>query len=208
MAKPNITFEILREIAETASGMRNQAGYFVISGDPVGFRFSDSLPNPLPPDAVVIPCNAVNDPKPSVSFAEIGFKDGNKIDLLDICVGPIGPHPAGCFAADAVFWSVSAVEKFVVPYYASVYGDQGPEYTQRVLDLLLREPESELADPPFAVAHLPSSEYVPVEEGMFVPHLAMITRAGAHRLTRAPQGPAPRARTNGSRKRYARSSGR
>jgi hypothetical protein len=211
--KPIVTFETLREIAESASGMRNQDLWFVIrGGDHPTYTFF-TTEQAETDDTVVIHSAAVPDPRPTVTFAEIGTGVGKPVDLMRIEVKAIAPHPAGKFKADAVFWSVSAVEKFLVPYYASVYGDKGGEYAQAVMNAMLH-PDELTGERVFAMAHLPSSEYV-IEE---VPHVAALSPSGAQRLTTggahpipapgAQPVPAPSARTNGSRSRYARSSGR
>lgn len=203
MPKPNVTFETLREIAETASGLRNQDLYFIIKGEPATYTWQATPPKPSE-DTVVIHCNGVDDPPTQVGYARIGAHSDAPVNLLSIKVPPMAPHPGGTYAADAVFWSVSAVEKFLVPYYASVYGDQGPQMAQQVLQIL----DTAAADEgdAFAVAHLPSSEYVPE----YAPHLVVLNRSGRHTPVAVPahQGAEPKARTNGSRKRYARSSGR
>lgn len=208
MPKPIVTFETLREIAESASGMRNHDLWFVISGDPVvtytWFRSKQVETD----DTVVIHSAAVNDPRPKVNFAEIGTAAGARVDLMCIKVGPVAPHPGGKFAADAVFWSVSAVEKFLVPYYASVYGDQGPAYAQKVMDAMLHRDTTETEEQTYAIAHLPSSEYVTEH---YVPGAVALRPSGASRVGGEGDAfpiSAPSARTNGSRSRYARSSGR
>lgn len=181
MPAPNLTFELLRQIAETASGLRNESLYFVVRGDPATFTWQKTPPD-LVEDIVVIPIKAVQDPPPIVRVAEIGAELGRTVDLMNITVRPRPPYPGGTYAADAVFWSVSALEKFVVPYYASVYGDAGPEHARAVLDVLMRpNPHDTDGEPAFAVAHLPSSEYVPVEYGpAVVPDAVALTSRGGH----------------------------
>lgn len=186
MPKPNITFVTLRQIAESASGMRDQNLWFVVTGDPATYTFS-TMPVHAADDTEVIFVAAVKDPVSTVDCAQIGIAGGEPVDLLGITVKPIGAHPGGTYAADAVFWSVSAVEKFLVPYYASVYGDQGPKMAQAVLNVLL--PPTGTAeggeamvedDTPFALAHLPSSEYVgePDTEISFVSRVVSLHPGG------------------------------
>jgi hypothetical protein len=188
MPKPNLTFVTLREIAESASGMRDQDLWFVVTGDPATYTWSTRCVH-ANDDTEVIHVAAVPDPVSTVNCAQIGVPGGEPVDLLGITIKPIAPHPGGTYAADAVFWSVSAVEKFLVPYYASVYGDQGPDMANAVMDVLLRGVDSagdagavgeEGDDKPFAVAHLPSSEYVgePEAEPTFVPRLAVLHPSG------------------------------
>ncbi|HLM67281.1 MAG TPA: hypothetical protein VK358_07135 [Longimicrobium sp.] len=195
MPKPTITFETLREIAESASGMRDQDLWFVVTGSPPTYSWSTRCVH-AGDDTEVIHVAASRDPVSTVDCAQIGAPGGEPVDLLGITIKPIAPHPGGTYAADAVFWSVSAVEKFLVPYYASVYGDQGPKMAQAVLDVLL--PESAEGgegrvegETPFAVAHLPSSEYVgePEADSSFVPRLVALHPSGHGRRVRL----APRA---------------
>jgi hypothetical protein len=163
------TFQLLRQVAECASGLRNDQNLcFVLKGD--GTFTTETLQpgQPLPPptpDAVYIPVTAVNDPPSRIGSATITGKGGAAVpvDLLSVTVPPIGAYPGGTFAADAAFWSVSAVEKFLLPYYASVYGDQAPEIVKDVLSVLMdSEVVTDPAVQPFALIHLPSSEYAEV----------------------------------------------
>jgi hypothetical protein len=154
-----MNFELLRKVAETASGMRNEDHWFIVGDD--SFRWQTSDPG-LVAGATVIPVKAVNDPLPKVKAASISdHAEGSKIDLMSVTVPPGKGYPGGTYPADAVFWSVSAVEKFLLPYYASVYGDQAPEAVRCVLDILRPPAEVSVDGPaPYAIAHLPSSEYV------------------------------------------------
>lgn len=201
MPKPNVTFQILRDIAESASGLRDHDLYFVVTGEPARYTFTRKKVEEGP-DNVVIFCKAVHDPPSRVRKASIG--DGTRtIDLMKVKVLPDPRFPQSeakeeTLRADAVFWSVSAVEKFLVPYYASVYGDKGPKMAKAVLDVLL--PPTETAEggeamvedeTPFAVAHLPSSEFVgePEADPVFVHRLAALYPSGHVRRVRlAPQG--------------------
>jgi hypothetical protein len=217
MSKPVVTFEILRLIAESASGMRNKPTWFVIKETPegTGYSWKHKFVRERE-DTVVIYCAPVADPVSPVNVATIGVKGiGGKgkdiVNLMQIKVGAIFPHlDSGTFEADAVFWSLAAVEKFMVPYYASVYGDQGAAHAQAVMDLL-RIPDTHLdADEDteaqaFALVHLPSSEYVTEH----VPHVAALRVDGRHTFVKsAGAGQGFSARTNGSRETYALSSGR
>ncbi len=199
MLKPNVTFETLRLIAESASGMRDQDLWFVISGEPAGYSWQ-TYPIEATDDTVVIHCARVADPGQTVDYATIGVgKD--RVNLLEIQVERVWPHQEpGCFHADAVFMSISAVEKFLVPYYASVYGDQGPQYARAVMDAMLH-PDADTEEQTFAIAHLPSSEYVTEP---YVPGVVAVRPSGAYRV--AGGGgvvpiPVPSARTSGSRSR-------
>lgn len=198
MPKPNITFVTLRQIAESASGMRDQDLWFVVTGEPgepAKYTWS-TTPVHAGDDTEVIFVAAVKDFVSTVDCAMVGVPGHKPVDLLGITIKPIAPHPGGTYAADAVFWSVSAVEKFLVPYYASVYGDRGPDMAKAVMDVLLLGIESEEGGEgmveggrPFAMAHLPSSEYVgePDMEINFVPRLAVL-HPGGH-VKRVPLAP-------------------
>ncbi|HEX9937769.1 MAG TPA: hypothetical protein VGB15_11625 [Longimicrobium sp.] len=222
MSKPPIGFQLLREIAECASGMRSHDLYFVVdAADPNRFDVKVDPPQPVPekPHTVVIHVSRSDDPDTRVTTAIIG--DGaDLINLLDLTVGTDDPHQGGTFPADAVFWSVSAVEKFLVPYYASVYGDQAGTYVASLLAVLLPPPDvtDALEDTAFAIAHLPSSEYTKLmleeQPGQtFVPHAVALRSGGrVHPVVAKAGSPAahstPRPRTNGSRSRYERMAGR
>jgi hypothetical protein len=206
MSKPNVTFEILRLIAESASGMRDQHTWFIIEETSTGTGYTWQHKRVEEDnDTVVIYCAPVMDAVSSVDHATIGV-GSNTVDLMCVPVQASAPHlDSGVFEADAVFWSISAVEKFLVPYYASVYGDQGPAYAQSVMDAMLH-PDADTAEQTYALVHLPSSEYVTAR---YVPGVVALRPSGASRVASgAFPIPAPSARTNGSRKRYARSSGR
>jgi len=84
-------------------------------------------------------------------------------------------------AFDSVFWSEAAVEKFVFPYYASKSLWEAAAvldklsmywYGQIPPDTDVGEGESELvpvhflADPPFAIAHTPDSDYRSLESDL------------------------------------------
>jgi hypothetical protein len=200
MPKPDVTFETLRLIAESASGMRNQPTWFVIKETPegAGYSWQHTFVEERE-DTRVIYCAPVADFVSAVDHATIGVgKD--TVNLMKVTVPAVFPHEeAGTFEADAVFWSVSAVEKFLVPYYASVYGNKGPAVARAVMDVLLlgggSAADGTEIEAPFAVAHLPSSEYVGEPEAgtSFVPRLATL-HPGGH-VRRVPLAPvlAPRA---------------
>jgi hypothetical protein len=224
MSKPKIGFQLLREIAECASGMRSHDLYFVVdAADPNRFTVVQDPTAPVKEtsDTVVIHVSRSDDPATRVTTAIIG--DGaDLINLLDLTVGTDDPHQGGTFPADAVFWSVSAVEKFLVPYYASVYGDQAGTYVASLLAVLLPPRDvtdgDALEDTAFAIAHLPSSEYTKLmledQPGQaFVPHAVALKPGGrVHPVVAKAGSPAAHStanpRTNGSRSRYERMAGR
>lgn len=231
MATPTVDFELLRQIAEAASGLRDQDLWFVISavdtpeGVETTFTWTNTPPN-LGPDDVVIYCQATPNDAPVVTYAQVGA-NSTPIDLLTLEPSGYPPNPlGGPYQADAVFWSLSAVEKFLVPYYASVYGNDAPEYVKAVLDVLYNPGEMQA----YAVTHLPSSEWVTLERdgrtiggGLqlrqsvgagsplpYVPGVAMLLRDGTVQAVpvSARAEPGASAATNGSRSRYSRMAGR
>lgn len=221
-AKTQLNFQILREIAECASGMRTHDLYFRVPSltGPQAFDVISDPPEPPGelPGYTLIHVEPVPDPGRKVSVALIG--DGpHVVNLMDLKVKANAVHQGGTYEADAVFWSVSAVEKFLVPYYASVYGDQAASYVSSVLGILLPGAGNQsdpTDDPAFAIAHLPSSEYtglmMPDQAGReFVPHAAALV-AGEARLVPVHRDhhleDALSSLTNGSRSRYAAIAGR
>jgi hypothetical protein len=160
MPFPN--FETLRQVAECASGMRDTPNLcFVITGNT--FRTMTLAPGQAPPPSdlttVYLPLTAVPDSPIMVKQANISDvpAPGPTVNLMALTVPAIGAYPGfGPGPADAVFWSLSAVEKFLLPYYASVYGNQAPDIVKQVMDIL--EPVT-TGPQPYAIVHLPSSEY-------------------------------------------------
>lgn len=173
MTKPSLHFEALRRMAETASGLRYTDTYFVfkeIEGE-LNIMVSDQ-PVPETDDTTVIASTGWEKPAlPSVTTAVIG-SGAKELNLLDLDVGeqPLQGDPAvKGVAADAVFLSASAVEKFLTPYYASVFGDRAGEIVSNLVGLFVPPWSKERGgrgtapvgdvDHVFAVVHLPSSEY-------------------------------------------------
>jgi hypothetical protein len=176
-----LNYQQLRQMVESAASYRDETVYIVV--DDEGWRVETMMPV-VKPGAAVIPCESpgATTGRPPVLLAKIGTneeKPANLLDLKDRTGKALGP-------ADAVFWTPAAVEKFVVPYYASVYGDQAPKKLTDLIGILgvvrpdddvvplapLSRPDSlPLAplsppdSPPFAVAHMPKSEYVQVDGG-------------------------------------------
>jgi hypothetical protein len=221
--KAVLHFETLRRIAETASGMRYDNLWFEVTGGDDGkVIVHRAPPKHLPQGSVVIECNAWKRPNvPEVDHAQIGSGD-RRMDLLNVPV-PVEERPQGwdgplTHRADAVFWSAAAVEKFLVPYYASTYGDLAAKAVEQLLNVFVPPDSPEdsgnamitaagksgsrlptnlgipdvgitsvpAADQPFAVVHLPSSEYV--AEGLEdeLPRLFTLHPSGAIRKLHAP----------------------
>jgi hypothetical protein len=152
----------LRLIAEAASGARGVPVDFVASADGTVEERRHSNET-APPGSVVIPAftrDKVPDKPPLVEATIQAEGVGKPVDLLNL--------PNGLGAADAVFWSESAVEKFLIPYYASVYGNQAARAVGDLLEAFHGDrghaAGAGAATPPaaetYALAHIPKSEYV------------------------------------------------
>jgi hypothetical protein len=164
-----------RMMAEYADGLRGEGPKLVVgTRKPDGFHIMDEplgtiMDEPLgtrepcsDETSVVIPVDTKFEwpDRPKVKEIEIRLEGGGSITRSDL---------------DAVFLSESAVEKFLFPYLASKYGPQAAaaavklaqEWYGRVPPL---EPVVEDGSPvseelvPFAVGHLPRSEYVILDE--------------------------------------------
>jgi hypothetical protein len=151
MAKPQLTADLLRDIAEAANGIRKHEIWFVVKDVAGTLVYTIAKTDPgNPADAIVIPClTKLKNERPQM--IEIKCKarklDGTIIDgnLLNV--------EGTTDECDATFWSESAVEKFLIPYYASVAGD---EAIQQLLDLL---DDFHHKASVYALGHLPKSEY-------------------------------------------------
>ncbi|HEY0021742.1 MAG TPA: hypothetical protein VGB24_02500 [Longimicrobium sp.] len=178
MTMPDINYDILRRVAETASAYRYKDIWITVGPEDgqLVIRVHDA--KPTCEDCAIFPIAKVDyGSSPSVEVATIG-SESNPVDLLNLEVPAGQMIPAGTYAADAVFWSQSAVEKFMIPYYASVYGDQADVVVQTLLTVLKpAAQDGSEPDPAFAIAHLPGSEYVTLaNEGL--PHLFLIRQSG------------------------------
>jgi hypothetical protein len=189
MPKPLIDYDLLRLVAETASSYRYMDTWLAVEHDDQGNRVINVYhEDPGDGDRVVFFVSKVDyGPSPKVDHARIG-SGAPPVDLLAVKVPPRPPFRGGTFAADAVFWTQSAVEKFVIPYYASVYGDRADIIVSELLNVLKPSSPENASDAAFAIAHLPSSEYVTVGE-MTLPGLFVIRQSGvAHPVERAVSG--------------------
>lgn len=157
-----LTYEDLRGLAEYASGVRDDAivRLAVYGGGRIEVLDPDQ---PEPAAALVVPTyvgGGVGNHN-YTEYARIGTKacGEGSVDLLDIN----GTGKRG----DSVFWTQSAVEKFLVPYYASVAGRAAPEHIGTLLGLLGSRHMVPVAPgggiteyEVFVLIHLPQSEYV------------------------------------------------
>ena len=189
---PTFGYRDLRRLAEYASGVRegDTPVWLAAFSDGIIERIAEPMATSRPVDALVV-ATLVGDGRGNrdhTRYARIGtVKDGwDSVDLLDVPFR--GEHKAG----DSVFWTQSAVEKFMVPYYASVYAGEAAEKIAAILGLLgstqqIQPASGEVDETPyevFALIHLPQSEYVPASEySVLPPDLAVGLRApdGTHR---------------------------
>jgi hypothetical protein len=164
----------LRLIAESASGLRGVPIHFVAFPDgtirEVWGHPGDLGMEPPPLEVVVVPAFTEDKvpEKPPLTLASIQAKGVEQpVDLLDL--------PGGLGPADAVFWSESAVEKFLLPYYASVYGNQAAVAVAAILEAFHGDSgvgggtgaaldDTELT---YALAHIPKSEYVMLSDASY-----------------------------------------
>jgi hypothetical protein len=167
-----LNYQELRKAVECAASYRDQQVYLVV--DDEGWSVLEQPPKD-PAGKAVIPVNSPGKPggPKTLELAQIGLYKDKPVDLLKLQVH--GKEEQ----ADAVFWTPAAVEKFLVPYYASVYGDQAPKKLTDLIDVLgtvrtdlagvQPAAHTPLADSTaFAGAHMPKSEYVQVDGGMAV----------------------------------------
>jgi hypothetical protein len=158
----------LRDAAEYASSLRRPGGdpeFLVISPQrdargELEMRHVKERPAPTP-NQVVIPCDTatVQPVRPPVVSLEIRARGMKASEQL-------------AERYDAVFWSEAAVEKFLFPYYASKYQWQAAQALRALSKVFYGfvpgEDEAPAGvndvDVPFAMAHLPRSEYVPLDE--------------------------------------------
>jgi len=173
----------MREATEYAASLRQAGGdpeFVVLTMNPGATDYSISVrPTAPDPDSgeVVIPCStaAVQPRRPRVQDVEITVEmpDGRMVHLASTSLAQF----------DAVFWSEAAVEKFLFPYYASKYqwaaarvletlsqvfygyvpGFTNPDPPAPGVKVSADDGEEEM-EIPFAMAHLPRSDFVPVED--------------------------------------------
>lgn len=171
----------LRRLAEFAASVRTASGGSGAGGGTarsvqVGPRApGKKLPftvvprgTEAPPGTLVIPVATENrvDERSTIDEMKLDVTQpgGNRVmvDLFEACRQKFGTVP------DAMFWTESAVQKFLLPYYAGVYSASrgvGGE-VDRVNQAFdgaqghTREPDGAEGSRVFALIHLPHSEYV------------------------------------------------
>ncbi|HKP74067.1 MAG TPA: hypothetical protein VJT67_00930 [Longimicrobiaceae bacterium] len=202
-APPVLNAGELRRLAEAVSGYRGTDPYWLVltqdAGGELQYEISIIPPGPRP-DAVVLPCQTPRQAeRPPVVSATIRAAGGPEVNLLDLEMED--DEGNAVHRADAVFWGESSIEKFVVPYYASVYGHEAGEAVSELLETYngtategaqaqLGEEGTTVVDV-YGLVHIPRSEYVemdtaPAPERAARHHrfavLAMDRATGRHRI--------------------------
>lgn len=170
----------MRELAEYASSQRSQGGdplYFVATPDPAesgSYTITPLGKDPLfrSPDDVVVPCDTAMVSPGRATLARITLHYRVPGHLFERHV------EMDATQYDALFWSESAVEKFLFPYYASKYQWSAAEWLTAmsqawygfVPGMASGEPQEEVSDSfgeaaPMAMIHYPRSDYAFVEPG-------------------------------------------
>jgi hypothetical protein len=174
-AQPVLDSMQLRKIAEAVSGYRGTPRYWLVltrgADGSLAYEIAPEDPG-YRPDAVVIPCQTPKEAdRPRVVSATIRGEGGPEVDLLDLQLED--DEGDVVYRADAVFWGESSVEKFVVPYYASVYGAEAGAAVTELLDTYngvtadgqaqVREGETNVTEA-YGLVHIPRSEYIELDD--------------------------------------------
>lgn len=175
----SFNYHELRSLAEYASSIRGKDAYFVRGED--GWEVHTD-PGELSGRQAIRVYNRPLPDRPQVFSGHLRARRGEHgpVTEANLMALPDPHNPGKTVEADAVFWTESAVEKFLVPYYASVFGDQADVEIEKLLNVLdsPRErpggagPAPANAGDAFALAHIPRSEYVTVTGGASVVVLA------------------------------------
>jgi hypothetical protein len=173
--QPVLDSKQLRKIAEAVSGYRGTPQYWLVltlnADGTLAHEVYDKDPGPRP-DAVVLPCQTPREAdRPPVVSATIRATGGPEVDLLDLHLED--EEGDRVYRADAVFWGEASVEKFVVPYYASVYGAEAGEAVTELLDayngVAAHGAEAQADGEPntveaYGLVHIPRSEYIELDQ--------------------------------------------
>lgn len=170
----------LRGLAEWASGYRGEIiDFYEGENGRIGLWKRSKGPCPFP---VILTCDTprVVEDRPPVTAATM-TAGGETVNLLKI------PYGNGTVEADAVFWSESAVEKFLFPYYASKGSWQADLYAEALRTVFygirplaeyqrvqenpggFEDPnadapptaETDVIEEAFGLVHIPKSDYIP-----------------------------------------------
>ncbi len=175
--QPVLSSRQLRKIAEAVAGYRESPQFWLVLTEDADGGLTYAVKGEDPgfcPDAVVIPCHTPKvAERPPVVAAVIRAAGAEPVDLLHLRLEDDEGNAA--HTADAVFWGSSSVEKFVVPYYASVYGNEAGEAVTELLDayngVAAESARAEGTDggpnltEVYGLVHIPRSEYIELEDG-------------------------------------------
>ena len=152
MEKVRIDAQRLRAVAEHASGVRGKKMWFLFTTDGKKLVKEGDPPAHGPNDLLIGAETRETGSRAAVEYARIGHHKNAKhaLDLLNV---------KGRGPADAVFWTESAVEKFLIPYYAAVSGPNAAKAVAKILKVFHEGPPGGAANKVFALIHLPTSEY-------------------------------------------------
>ena len=194
--QPVLSSRQLRKIAEAVAGYRESPTFWLVltqdADGSLAYEVRPQDPGPLS-NAVVIPCHTPKvAERPPVTAAFIQAAGAEPVDLLHLRLEDLEDDEGNAaHTADAVFWGESSVEKFVVPYYASVYGDEAGEAVTELLNayngVQAESARLEEADgvpnltEVYGLVHIPRSEYIELDE-------SDSTSAAASRARRAHPG--------------------
>ena len=159
-----ITSQQARAMADFASGLRGRGTEFmVIDRD-----------GTITPVKEIHPCST---PEVVVTPVSTEIVQPARPPVEEISIRAQGmPHSISLLEFDAVFWTEAAVEKFLIPYLASKFEWLAADALQKLSKVwygCVPTPESGQCPAPvngdemipYAVGHLPRSEYVPLEIG-------------------------------------------
>jgi len=160
MADPVIQNALqLRHFADAASGLRGADRYVFADGRASITTDPLAVPSDLSPAPIMELDTRFQQPLRAVPEVTIRTKEMQEAKVLE--------------KYDAVFWSEASVEKFVLPYYASKSYWMAAHvlavlsrYWYGFVPVVVNPPEGDPlpADAiPFALAHLPTSDYVMLE---------------------------------------------
>ena len=149
----------LRNAAEAISSLRGREQgdrYFIVQHGPPG-------------KGELIPRhgNAGDTPPDGTLFQlDTRARQPHRLGVSQVTIKPKGGCAHVLEGCDAVFWSESAVEKFLFPYYASKGMWRAAQLLTALSESWYKTRETDPEKIPFAIAHLPDSQYTDLEEGM------------------------------------------
>lgn len=175
-----IPIALMKRLAEAASGFRNREDFWLVcrylpveGKRPYDFRFfpdqasaeqkrDDLNGGAVPPVYGAFgPFTATGDPEPEYGVKKVTMEitpasgPTRTVDLGEELKKNNAWNGVGDLPCDTVVWSLSALEKFVLPYYTYVEGIEGAERVRAEF----------LANGSFMVVHLPTTDYVNMNTG-------------------------------------------